>query len=103
MTRLRIGALAAGVILALVAINPVAAAGAKRVSITLNSFATETFTTTGGALCPSGTATTDFDHFGGSAHGRAGSFHLTKELVCNDGSGTFTIRVNAATVFGSPT
>jgi hypothetical protein len=33
----------------------------------------------------------------------AGSFHLTKTLVCTDGSGTFTIRVHAATVFGSPT
>jgi hypothetical protein len=103
MTRFRMSALAAGAILALLAINPVAAAGASRVSITLNSFATETFTTAGGALCPSGTATTDFDKFGGSAHSHAGSFHLSKVLVCDDGSGTFTINVDAATVFGSPT
>jgi hypothetical protein len=103
MTRFRMSALAAGAILALLAINPVAAAGATRVSITLNSFATETFTTTGGALCPSGTATTDFDKFGGSGNSRAGSFHLSKVLVCDDGSGTFTINVDAATVFGSPT
>ena len=33
----------------------------------------------------------------------AGSFHLTKTLDCTDGSGTFTIVINAATVFGSPT
>jgi hypothetical protein len=63
---------------------------------------TLTFTATGSVICDSGTATTDFDHFGGSGHSRAGPFHLTKTLVCADGSGTFTIVVNAATVFGSP-
>jgi len=103
MTRRRIGALAVGALLALLAISPAAAAGGTRVSITINALAVETFTTTGGALCPWGTATTDFGHFGGSANSRAGSFHLTKELTCGDGTGTFTIRVDAATVFGSPT
>ena len=48
-------------------------------------------------------ATTDFKKFGGSDRSRAGSFHLTKTLDCADGSGSFTIVVNAATVFGSPT
>src|SRR4029078_10370664 len=103
MTRRRIGALAVGALLALLAISPAAAAGGARVSITINALAVETFTTTGGALCPWGTATTDFGHFGGSANSRAGSFHLTKELTCGDGTGTFTIRVHAATLFGSPT
>ena len=102
MTRFRMSALAAGAILALLAINPVAAAGATRVSITLDSFATETFTTTGGILCASGTATSDFHKFAGGPV--AGSFHLTKTLVCGDNpEDTFTIRVDAATVFGSPT
>jgi hypothetical protein len=71
--------------------------------ITLSSLSSgETFTATGGVVCPAGTATTDFKKFGGSDNSRAGSFHLTKTLDCTDGSGTFTIVVNAATVFGSP-
>ncbi len=77
------------------------AGAATKTTIRLESFAVESFTTTGGVLCPSGSATTDFDHFGGGPV--AGSFHLTKTLVCDDGSGSFTIKVNAATVFGSPT
>ena len=82
------------------------AAGATTIRIDVNDVAgVESFTTTGGVLCPDGIATTDFHHFGGDfgGHGAAGSFHLTKTLDCEDGSGTFTIRVNAATVFGSPT
>jgi hypothetical protein len=95
----RIRAVAAAVILlAIVAPTTLAASGST--TITLNSFATETFTATGGVVCPSGTATTDFHKFGGGPV--AGSFHLTKTLVCSDGSGSFTIVVNAATVFGSP-
>jgi hypothetical protein len=95
----RIRAVAAAVILlAIVAPTTLAASGST--TITLNSFATETFTATGGVVCPSGTATTDFHKFGGGPV--AGSFHLTKTLVCTDGSGSFTIVVNAATVFGSP-
>jgi hypothetical protein len=95
----RIRAVAAAVILlAIVAPTTLAASGST--TVTLNSFATETFTATGGVVCPSGTATTDFHKFGGGPV--AGSFHLTKTLVCTDGSGSFTIVVNAATVFGSP-
>ena len=71
--------------------------------ITLSSLSSgETFVATGGVVCSEGTATTDFKKFGGSDHSRAGSFHLTKTLECADGSGSFTIVVNAATVFGSP-
>src|SRR4029078_9838167 len=97
MTRRRIGALAVGALLALLAISPAAAAGGARVSITINALAGETFKTTGGGLCPWGTATTDFGHFGGSANTRAGSFHLTKELTCGDRSGNFTTKGDAAT------
>ena len=73
-------------------------------TITVSSFfpdPVEPFTTTGGVLCDSGTALTDFDHFGGGP--RAGPFHLTKTLTCDDGSGTFTIRVEAKVIFGAPT
>lgn len=97
----RIGAIATAAIALVLAIGSVGALAATRTTITLNSFATETFTATGDVICPSGTATTDFGHFGGGD--RAGSFHLTKTFVCDDGSGSFTISVNAATVFGSPT
>ena len=92
------GAVAVTTVLLLLAV-PTALAAAGSTTITLNSFATETFTATGGVVCSSGTATTDFHKFAGD--GTAGSFHLTKTLVCSDGS--FTIVVNAATVFGSPT
>ena len=59
----------------------------------------EDFTTTGGVLCPSGTAVTDpvfIAGFGRQGAG-AGTFHLIKTLTCDDGSGTFQILVNAGT------
>jgi len=60
--------------------------------------ASEVFTTGGGVLCPSGEAFTDFEHGGGNFV-VAASFHLTKTLVCDDNTGTFTISVDAATMF----
>jgi hypothetical protein len=98
----RLGWTAVAAITLLLALAPISAIAAGHTTITLNSLSSgETFTATGGVICASGTATTDFDHFGGGPV--AGSFHLTKTLTCTDGSGTITIRVNAATVFGSPT
>jgi hypothetical protein len=98
--RVAIGALAGLFLLA----GPASAIAANRTVITLDSLASgETFVATGGVVCPEGTATTDFKKFGGSDRSRAGTFHLTKTLVCEDGSGTFTIVVNAATLFDSPT
>lgn len=48
-------------------------------------------------LCDEGLAYTDF-HFGtGTPASRAGTFHLAKEIVCNDG--TFWISVDAAANF----
>ena len=62
----------------------------------------ETFTTTGSILCPKGSAVTDPIRFdGGGRQGRGVfTFHLVKTLTCEDGSGTFQIRVDAA---GTPT
>ena len=57
----------------------------------------EDFTTTGGVLCPSGTAETGpifAAGFGRMGLGN-GTFHLIKTLTCEDGSGTFQIKVNA--------
>lgn len=101
MLQHRIRAVVAAASLVLLLVAPSAVAAKSMTVITLNSFAIETFTATGGVVCPSGTATTDFHKFGGGPV--AGSFHLTKTLVCDDDSGSFTIEVNAATVFGSPT
>jgi hypothetical protein len=58
----------------------------------------ETFTTDSPLLCPEGEATSDF-HFGAGNFGAAGTFHLNKLLVCDDGSGSFVIRVDAAANF----
>lgn len=78
------------------------AASQGPVSITLNAnFGTgdETFTATG-AFCAAGSAeTSDLAIVGG---GRGLSFHLVKTLTCDDGSGTLTISVNAATHAGQP-
>lgn len=58
----------------------------------------ETFTTDTPLLCPSGDATTDFERGAGNFR-TAGTFHLTKLLTCDDGSGSFVIRVDAASNF----
>ena len=84
------------------AIAAPAQAAAGRVEITLDAnFAAhnETFTAEG-AFCAVGTATTPPVRFAG--RGRGVTFHLEKTLTCADGSGTLTIRVNAATIDGSP-
>lgn len=102
MVHHRIRGVVAVTAILLLSVVPTALAAPGSTTITLNSFSSgETFTATGGVVCPEGTATTDFRKFAGG--GAAGSFHLTKELVCTDGSGSFTIVVNAAVVFGSPT
>lgn len=60
--------------------------------------ATERFASDSPLLCPAGDALTDF-HFGAGNFWAAGSFHLAKLIVCDDGSGTFVIRVDAGTNF----
>lgn len=96
--------LALALVAALAVAAPVQAAGATAVSIEVTGVfgGTETFTTTGGVLCPEGTATTEISRVTGSDRSAAGSFHGEKTLVCADGTGTFTITFDAATVFGSP-
>ena len=92
----------AGAALLALAIAAPAAAGSGRVAITLDaSFDTgiETFTA-GGAFCPAGTAETPGIFFAG--RGRAATFHLFKVLTCTDGSGSLTIRIDAATIDGAP-
>ena len=58
---------------------------------------TETFTTTGGLLCPSGTAVSDAFIKGGGSQGRGTfTFHVVKTLTCANGDGTFKLLVDAA-------
>jgi len=91
----------AGLLLAAVAASPAAASGKVSITLDVNTTAgTETFTA-GGAFCPSGTAVSQDFHFGGG--GWAGTFHLQKVLTCDDGSGTLTINVDAATAHDAPT
>jgi hypothetical protein len=58
----------------------------------------ETFTSDSPLLCPSGDAFTNFERGAGN-FATAGTFHLTKLLVCADDSGSFVIRVDAASNF----
>lgn len=99
--RTSLAGLAAAGLLALAVAAP-AAAGSGRVEITLDAnFGTsvETFTAEG-AFCPAGTAQTPGIFFAG--RGRAATFHLFKVLTCTDGSGSLTIRIDAATIDGAP-
>ncbi len=92
------------VMLSMLIAAPSVQAAASSTTITLDAnFDTgiETFTATGDVLCDSGTAET----FGARAVGgpRTATFHLFKTLTCDDGSGTFTIGVEAKVIFGAPT
>ena len=68
------------------------------IHIVFGNPATETFTTTGGLLCPKGTAVSDpfFQTFGGRQNRGNFTFHLVKTMTCDDDSGTFKILVDAA-------
>ncbi|HEX9044582.1 MAG TPA: hypothetical protein VF802_06110 [Candidatus Limnocylindrales bacterium] len=93
---------AAAGLLALGLAAPVVSAS-TRVEIVLdNHFLTtgvETFTASG--FCPSGSAVTSNLVIVGGSHGL--TFHLDKTLTCNDGSGTLSIHVDAATSYGTYT
>ena len=93
-------AVAIGAALLLIGLTTGSALGRESAIITIeiDFEGAETFTTDSPLLCPSGEAFTDFE-FGAGNFGAAGSFHLTKLLVCDDGSGTFAIRIDAATNF----
>ena len=92
----RIGSLLVASLLML-ALAPAASAASSQVEIDIHiDFATgETFTA---SFCESGEAVTyNFKQVG---RGRATTFHLYKDLICDDGSGILTIRVEASFVDG---
>jgi hypothetical protein len=61
-----------------------------------------TFASTGGGLCSTG-ITTDVVDFSGYESGHHINFHVLKTFTCADGSGTFTIEMQAHYFFGAPT
>lgn len=92
-------ALAAGLLLFVATAGGAVAAGPAVIVIEIDFDANvETFTTDSALLCPTGDAYTDF-HRGAGNFQTAGTFHLDKLLVCEDGSGSFVIRVDAASNF----
>ncbi|HET9084708.1 MAG TPA: hypothetical protein VFN41_09930 [Candidatus Limnocylindrales bacterium] len=100
MRRARIGAVI-GMVGALIAAPSASAAPTATtisIHIVFGNPATETFTTTGGLLCLSGTAISDpfFQTFGGRQNRGNFTFHLVKTLTCDDDSGTFKLLVDAA-------
>lgn len=102
-TRKSVVRLALASIAALALAAPVSASGAVKTTIAIEVEDAGLFTTTGGALCPSGSSTTDSIMITGlSTPGHALTFHGIKTLTCDDGSGTFRITFNAATTAGSP-
>lgn len=92
-------AIAAGLLVLGLAAPGASAATGAAITIDANFQAnTETFTATG--FCPSGGSVTSNLKIVG---GRGGvTFHLDKTLTCDDGSGTLTIHVDAATSNGHP-
>jgi hypothetical protein len=96
--RARAFAMSFGLIGALLTPPIVAAGSVTTIRIDVTFGGIETFTTTGGLLCPSGTAISDPQFVAGfGAKGRGvGTFHLVKTLTCADGSGTFKLLVDAA-------
>jgi hypothetical protein len=102
-------ALVIGALAALLFAPTVAAAAPPVTTITIDvQFGSadpkEPFWATGGVVCETGYAITDpvfAAGFGRMGRG-VGTFHLIKTLYCDDGSGTFQIRVDAATAPTSP-
>jgi hypothetical protein len=93
-------------LLATLLVAPSASAAPPITTITIDvDFSSgEAFTATGGVVCDSGVSVTDpFFGAGGGRQGRGVfTFHLVKTLTCDDGSGSFMIRVDAATAPTSP-
>jgi hypothetical protein len=84
-------------------IPSVSAATESVITIDVTFDGPEYFTATGGVICDAGTATTDgFANFGGRKNRGVFTFHIVKTLVCDDGSGTFKLLVNAAASRTSP-
>ncbi len=89
----------AAILLLAAATQPAAAAGTVSITIDVNQSAGTELFTADGPFCASGSAISGNFTFAGG--GRASTFHLQKVLTCDDGSGTLTINVDAATANGA--
>jgi hypothetical protein len=94
-------ALATAVALTLVATTGAAPPTSVTITVDTEFGYVGTFTTTGGILCPSGT-TSDVVS-GNGFQGGVGNFHDQKTFACDDGSGTFTLHIEAHVFLGDPT
>ena len=103
MRIIAIRALGTAILVAAAAVAPAAAAGSVQIVVDVNTVSgTEAFSATGG-FCPAGTAVSHDFRSTGRGENHAFTFHLEKTLTCADGSGTLTIRINAAVTDGAPT
>ena len=84
-------------VLALMGTGPIAAAETGDVTITADApfGGPGIFTATGDLVCPSGTTSESPVQVTGGNQARALTFHLDKTFICGDGSGSFTLRINA--------
>ena len=84
---------------------PAHAGAAAPVSIDADSTfgGSSTFTASGGGLCASGTVSDAGFRGTGSDHAAALTFHLVKTFTCADGSGSFSLRVQASVQPCDPT
>jgi hypothetical protein len=96
--RSRIAVVAAAIMV--LALAPSASAATSPVEINIHIVFNDSEQFTADGICPSGEAFSYGFHIVG--RGRAQTFHLFKDLVCDDGSGVLTIRVDAAFVAGTP-
>jgi hypothetical protein len=94
-----IGPALAATVLLVLATQPVAAASTVTITIDVDQATGTELFTADGPFCASGAAASGNFVFAGG--GRAGTFHLQKVLTCDDGSGTLTINVDAATANGA--
>jgi hypothetical protein len=96
----RIGSLLAASMLVL-ALAPAASAAASPVEIQIHVDFEDGETFTASGFCDAGEAVT-YNFMQAAFRGRATTYHLYKDLICEDGSGILTIRVEASAVFGFP-
>lgn len=87
-------------LLAALLIAPTASAASSAAAFTIDIdfvAGTEDFESSTGPLCESGSATSDAFIAGGGRQERGAlTFHVIKTVTCDDGSGTFQIRVEAS-------
>ncbi len=103
--RLVLGPLAAAVMAMLAFVGAAVASPPQPVTLSVLTMiapgAVDKFTSTGGVICSSGTATTDVRHFVGFQSGNQAQILLVKHFVCDDGSGTFDLLLRAKLDFAT--